>query len=102
MATQLSLLEEKSAPLKRRISGLTYKPNYLSSEQEAALIAQIDRQPWNTDWKRRVQHYGYQYHARTRSIREDVPPEPLPDWLAEVAQELHTQGHFQHTPDQAI
>jgi|GEM_PF-2201343 len=40
------------------IQGLTYTPNYITAEQEQFLISQIDQQPWLSDLKRRVQHYG--------------------------------------------
>lgn len=41
------------------ISGLRYIPHFISSEAEAELIRIIDQQPWLTDLRRRVQHYGY-------------------------------------------
>ena len=51
-------IEEKPAP---DISGLQYIPDFIARDEESALIANIDEQPWLNDLKRRVQHYGYKY-----------------------------------------
>jgi hypothetical protein len=48
-------IEEETAP---DIPGLTYIPDFIAREEENALIASIDDQPWLTDLKRRVQHSG--------------------------------------------
>ena len=38
------------------IDGLIYIPDFITKEEERALIDNIDAQPWLTDLKRRVQH----------------------------------------------
>jgi hypothetical protein len=40
----------------QNISGLRYVQNYITVEEESALIDIIDKQEWRTDLKRRVQH----------------------------------------------
>ncbi len=54
------------------ISGLTLVQDYLSGTQEQNLLGVIDAQPWITDLKRRVQHYGrrYDYSSRTVELAE--------------------------------
>ncbi len=38
------------------IDGLHYIPDYISVDEEEALLKAIDQQSWMTDLKRRVQH----------------------------------------------
>lgn len=102
LTIQPSLFEREEPTPAPAIPGLSYLPGYLGAAQETTLLTQVGRQSWNTDWKRRVQHYGSRYHARTFERRGDLPREPLPDWLAEVAWRLRADGHFQEIPDQAI
>ena len=40
----------------QNISGLRYVQNYITVEEESALIDIIDKQEWRTDLKRRVHH----------------------------------------------
>lgn len=63
------------------IQGLTYTPNYITTEQEQLLISQIDKQTWLNDLKRRVQHYGYKYDYKARKITSDLKIGNIPDWL---------------------
>src|SRR5947199_140360 len=55
------------------IPGLRYLPEYLSEAEEPALVAAIDRLPWNTEWRRRRQPYGAGYGTRGRAA-------PIPEW----------------------
>lgn len=64
-----------------KIEGLTYTPKYITQEQERLLISKIDAQPWLTDLKRRVQHYGYKYDYKARKITPDLKIGSIPDWL---------------------
>lgn len=84
------------------IPGLSYIPDYLDASSEAALIQQIDAQPWITDLKRRVQHYGYRYDYRARDITPDLKLGDIPAWLAPTCEELHRKGYFPRVPDQVI
>ena len=63
------------------IQGLTYTPDYITVEQEQLLIFQIDQQPWLSDLKRRVQHYGYKYDYKARKITPDLKIADVPEWL---------------------
>lgn len=66
---------------KPNIEGLTYIPDYITTEQEQSLISQIDKQPWLNDLKRRVQHYGYKYDYKARKITPDLKIADVPEWL---------------------
>jgi alkylated DNA repair dioxygenase AlkB len=63
------------------IKGLTYTKDYITLEQEQFLISQIDKQPWLSDLKRRVQHYGYKYDYKARKITPDLKIGQVPQWL---------------------
>lgn len=93
MHNLLSNIEEKPVP---DISGLVYVPNFITTDQEQALIKAIDQQPWLNDLKRRVQHYGYKYDYRARAATIDTYLGPLPEWIDLVTQKLPFK------PDQAI
>lgn len=86
-------IEEETMP---DIPGLTYIPDFITRDEESALIAEIDAQPWLNDLKRRVQHYGYKYDYKARAVTDDAYLGPLPDWIAPVTQKLPFK------PDQAI
>ncbi len=86
-------IEEETAP---DIPGLTYIPDFVTRDEEAGLTASIDKQPWLTDLKRRVQHYGYKYDYKARTVTNDAYLGPLPEWIDPVAQKLAFK------PDQAI
>jgi alkylated DNA repair dioxygenase AlkB len=84
------------------ISGLTYIPDYIDAPTEALLIQTIDAQPWITELKRRVQHYGWRYDYKARSVTNDLRIGALPDWLQHYAVRLQQAGLFSEIPDQVI
>ena len=86
-------IEKEMAP---DISGLRYIPDFISQNEEAALLAAIDAQPWLNDLKRRVQHYGYKYDYKARAVTNDAHLGSLPVWITIVSQKLPFK------PDQAI
>jgi len=84
------------------VAGLTYIPDYIDAATESTLIDTIDAQPWITELKRRVQHYGWRYDYKARSITNDLRIGSLPDWLQNYAAVLQQAGYFSETPDQVI
>ena len=71
------------------VPGLTYARDFLSESEEAALIAEINRNDWIGDLSRRVQHYEFiekapleaglsvlLVEARTPYIIPSIPPMP--------------------------
>jgi len=84
------------------ISGLTYLPNYITAAQEADLLEAIDTQPWITELKRRVQHYGYRYDYKTRGVSQKDHLGTPPEWIQSYAAGLHQRGLFPQIPDQII
>jgi alkylated DNA repair dioxygenase AlkB len=84
------------------IPGLHYCSNYIDEAEQQELLGIIDQQPWLTDLKRRVQHYGYKYDYKARMVTPELYLGPLPDWLVPLAHRLHSEGLFSAVPDQAI
>jgi alkylated DNA repair dioxygenase AlkB len=99
---QLSFIQNHCPQINSLISGLRYVPEYINAATEAALIQTIDAQPWLTDLKRRVQHYGYKYDYKARGITQDLRLGPIPDWLAGLCDRLHAEDIFSKRPDQVI
>ncbi len=83
------------------IPGLSYFPNFIDAKTEAELMGVIDQQPWLTDLKRRVQHYGYRYDYKARNVTRELELGPLPDWLAPYCLRLQ-KSYFPKIPDQVI
>lgn len=86
-------IEEKPVP---EISGLEYIHDFITADEERALIEAIDRQPWLADLKRRVQHYGYKYDYKARAVMPSSYIGPLPEWVEKIAARLPFEA------DQAI
>lgn len=92
----LSLADEPS------ISGLSYFEDFISIDEEYGLLENIDHQLWRSDLKRRVQHYGYIYDYKARSISREMSLGDLPKWLQRYSGLLVEQGYFSTPPDQVI
>jgi alkylated DNA repair dioxygenase AlkB len=84
------------------IDGLSYIPDFIDVASEDALIQTIDAEPWITELKRRVQHYGWRYDYKARSVTNDLRIGALPEWLQSYAMRLQQAGLFADTPDQVI
>ncbi len=82
--------------------GLIYRPAFLTTEEEAALVRELDRNPWSHELKRRVQHFGYRYDYRARTVTPDTYLGPLPAWLRDIGERLVRAGHFERLPEQVI
>lgn len=102
MFRQQSLLMDQKEEPEINISGLTYIPNFISTEEHDFLLSQIDQQSWLTDLKRRVQHYGYKYDYKARTVDNNAYLGTLPDWLLSVSNKLHDDSVFSSMPDQVI
>jgi|SRR4028118_1425327 Alkylated DNA repair protein len=84
------------------IIGFQYISDYITQYHHNLLIQQIDTQPWLTDLKRRVQHYGYKYDYKAKAINQSLHLGDLPDWLLNLAQRLHYDNLISELPDQVI
>ena len=85
-----------------QIVGLKYIPNYLMKQEHDDLWNTINSNEWLGDLKRRVQHYGWKYDYKSRSINYAMYMGELPIWAKEVAVKLHLDGLIDVLPDQLI
>lgn len=84
------------------ISGLKYIPDYIDEDYHDRLLAQIDKQQWLNDLKRRVQHYGYKYDYKARKVKHGMRIGELPEWLKRLSNKLHKDEHMPEIADQVI
>ena len=73
------------------VDGLYYARGFLSPEEQAECVKQVDAagDKWLNDLRRRVQHYGWRYDYKARAITPDMHIGALPDWLDVIAQKLY-------------
>jgi len=83
-------------------NGLTYRSQFVSPHEASTLIRCVDTSSWRDDLRRRVQHYGFRYNYRSRSVGPADRIGPLPHWLADLAERVAANGVFDRPPDQAI
>jgi alkylated DNA repair dioxygenase AlkB len=84
------------------IRGLRYIQDYINEDEHEVLLAQIDKNNWIKDLKRRVQHYGFMYDYKSRRVSHTMRVGPLPPWLQELAEKLQTDGYMSKVADQVI
>ncbi len=84
--------------------GGNYIPNFIDENDEKELLASIDNEKWITDLKRRVQHYGYRYDYKARTIDAKDKIGDLPEWAGKVIEKLMAGAEpvFKQKPDQII
>ena len=84
------------------IIGLEYHADFISRTEHNELLAIIDTQDWLNDLKRRVQHYGYKYDYKKRSIDNSMLIGPIPDWCRKIVNKIQMHGIIDFIPDQVI
>lgn len=93
---EIALLNDFSIP------GFAYVPNFISERDHGRLLEAIDGSPWLNDLKRRVQHYGYRYDYKRRSLDRSMYLGDLPRWAFVVADRIFRMGFMKSFPDQVI
>ena len=84
------------------IKGLYYKEDFLSTDEEVAILSQIEKEEWDSSLKRRVQHYGYIYDYKKKNISQDSRKGELPDWLLTLEKKIKTTFNIEQSFDQVI
>ena len=74
------------------VPGLGYVEEYVTKEEEHALLAAIDVMPWDTEWQRRRQIYGVAYGSARAEPKELGP---LPDFLVPLARRVVRDRHLE-------
>ncbi|KPH15019.1 alpha-ketoglutarate-dependent dioxygenase AlkB [Chryseobacterium sp. MEBOG06] len=84
------------------ITGLAYQDDFLSIEEESLIVSEIDNAIWDTNLKRRVQHYGYIYDYKKKNIDQDLKIGKLPDWLISLEGKIKKNFNLKNSFDQVI
>ncbi len=84
------------------LEGLDYRTGYITIEEEAALTAFIDAQPWSLELLRRRQWYGWAYGDSLLGRPDEYKPQPMPDCFSVVGRRLFADGHLDGVPDRAL
>lgn len=92
----------KSEQKSHHVPDMIYVEDFLTAEEASRVVTQIDNATWIMDLKRRVQHYGYKYNYRAKSIDESMRAASLPLWAVRMGNRLVKQGLFSTPPDQVI
>lgn len=81
------------------MDGLSLHEEFISKEEEFALLMCIQHEEWNTQLKRRTQHYGYVYDYAGKDV---TPTTPIPSWCDTLVDRLIEQKILEERPNQLI
>lgn len=84
------------------VPDLIYIENYIPNLEHDELLLKIDRNLWSNELRRRVQHYGYKYNYKARSINHSMRVDDLPTWAENIGNRLCQDNYFSSPPDQLI
>jgi alkylated DNA repair protein alkB homolog 8 len=80
--------------------GLIVCPDFVTPQEEAALLELIDSLPWESAIKRRVQHYGFEFDYTTRSVNPSFGAvKPIPSLISALFARMQQAG-IPSCPDQ--
>ncbi|ELR11271.1 DNA repair protein alkB, putative [Acanthamoeba castellanii str. Neff] len=88
---------------------LEYIEDFITADEERALVQAIDAQEWSEKLHRRTQHYGYEFDYSRQDINTSVPIE-LPVFAQQIIEKMRQRGLPQfdqliineYTPGQGI
>jgi alkylated DNA repair dioxygenase AlkB len=86
----------------KKISGLKHIYEYITENEHDNLLGIIDQQTWMETLKRRVQHYGYKYDYKKRSLDSSMYLGNIPNWILNFAIRLYEHNFLEKVPDQVI
>ncbi|EAR97220.1 2OG-Fe(II) oxygenase family oxidoreductase (macronuclear) [Tetrahymena thermophila SB210] len=85
-----------------QVQGLRYIDSILTEEEEVFIFKEIYQNEWNTQLKRRTQHYGYKYDYSIKSIDKNMFLGVLPKYAINFCQRLIDDKVIKVMPDQMI
>jgi alkylated DNA repair dioxygenase AlkB len=92
------------APEKRAVEvsipGFKLLNNYVSKEEERELLARVDQNQWQSDFRRRTQQYGLGYSAEHG--QKPVWLRDFPDWLMPLAMRVGVDAEFERFPENCV
>jgi alkylated DNA repair dioxygenase AlkB len=99
-----SLSAWESGDTAQQISGLAYIPEFITSREEQTLLDNITENTWDASLTRRVQHYGWRYNYKKRTVDKRDYLGPLPKWIEYLQERMRRVGLIEETTvfDQVI
>ncbi len=97
-----SVMPANDPQIVSQVSGLTFIENYVTQTEHDQILSSIDREPWLNDLNRRVQHYGFKYNYKSRSIDHAMYIGSLPNWSHWLCHRLVEDKLISDLPDQII
>jgi alkylated DNA repair dioxygenase AlkB len=82
------------------VPGFRLVPDYITPGEEMDLLAQIDAQPWESDFRRRIQQYGLGYASELGRSPEWL--RELPDFLIPLAERVARDAAFVRFPENCV
>lgn len=84
------------------IPGLVYCRDFILPSEQKLILDEVDSRPWQSDLKRRVQHYGYKYDYKARRIDRSMYVGELPEFAVDLGRRLVGKRLVGEIPDQLI
>lgn len=88
--------------LNDKIIGLSIIDDLITDKEHDQLMVSIDKNKWSNELQRRVQHYGYKYDYRSKSINNSMVADSIPEWAIKIGKRLVGLKIFRVEPDQII
>lgn len=82
------------------IPGFSLQLDYVTPDEQWELIACVDRGPWETDWRRRIQQYGIGYASEPGKQASWI--RDLPAWLVPLAERVAGDAGFERFPGNSV
>jgi len=84
------------------IPGLILVKSLLDVRSQTEVTDAIESGRWNTELKRRVQHFGYRYDYLVRCIAPTAETPPIPEWGNRLIRQIQALGITMQEFDQMI
>ncbi len=76
------------------VPGFSLREDYIRLDEEHALLNHVASEPWDTEWRRRVQRYGMGYG---RGVTREFPA-----WLIPLARRVASDANFPRFPENCV
>lgn len=84
--------EMPNASSTAKIPGITMIENFVTEEEERAIMAEIDKREWHKLATRRVQHDGYEFVYGQNNVNPNKKLGQLPTWIQSVQKQLEVHS----------
>jgi len=82
------------------IPGFRLEHDFVSPEEESKLLTEVDREVWQTDFRRRIHQYGLGYSSDRR--RAPTWQRDFPEWLVPLAKRVAEAAPLERFPENSV